>query len=121
MAHTGIFATSGQVILKAGVNANMTAISESSINDFCVQVENQINVESEYDWSTNYGSLDATVKSLLSLAASNKAAIYAIAYDPTAWTTNVATFKINVLQTGYDEAIKMLRETDKAVIFIREA
>ncbi len=121
MADEGIFATTAQVILKAGLNANATAILEASINDFMTQVESQINTESEYNWSDAFGALNVDVKGILSMAASNKAAIYCINYDPTSWTTNVATFKINVLQTGYDECIKMLRETDKANIFIQEA
>jgi len=121
MADTGIFATSAQIILKAGAFANATAIAEASTNDFVAQAESQINVESEYNWSDNYAALNADVKQLLNLAASSRAAIMCINYDPTPWGVNLATLRMNVLWNDYDSAIKLLREKDKGQIFIREA
>lgn len=118
---TGILCSSAQVILKAGANANATAISTANLDDFIQQAEGQINTDSEYNWCDKIGSLNTDVKGILNLAASNMAAIYVINYDPNAWTIATATYKLNTLWTGYIEAVKILRETDKNQIFVREA
>lgn len=117
----GIFATTEEVQYKSGANANTTASSETYINNFMLQAESRINVESEYNWSDVYDNINGDVKGILTEAASNLAAIYVINYDPNAWTIATATFKINVLKTEYQDCIKLLRETDKAQIFIQEA
>lgn len=121
MADDGIFCTNAEIIQKAGLNANATAIAIGFTDVIVVQVESQINVDSEYNWSDNYAALNADVQKILTLAASNLAAIYIINYDPNSWTLETANFKLNILWTGYFEAVKLLRETDKNQIFMREA
>jgi len=121
MADSGIFCTTAQVILKAGVNANATAILEASINDFVAQAESVINVESEYNWSDHIAELNADVKGILTIAASSRAAIMCINYDLNAWTLGTAVTKMNILWNDYENAIKLLREKDKGQIFVREA
>lgn len=121
MADTGIFATTAQVVLKVGANPNATAILEATINDFMYQVESRINVESEYNWSDDYDSLNVDVKGILTEAASNLAAIYCISYDPDSWVSKTVSNKLNILYTMYQDCIKMLREVDKGQIFIKNA
>ena len=121
MADDGIFATNAEIIAKAGVNANATAIAVGWTDAIVGQAESRINVESEYNWSDNYAALNADVKKILTEAESNLVAIYIINYDPNAWTIATTTFKLNVLYTGYNDCIKLLRETDKSQIFIQEA
>jgi len=121
MADTGIFATTAQVVLKAGVNAHATAILEASINDFMAQAESQINAETEYNWSDQFAVLNTDVRGILTIAASSRAAIMCINYDPNAWTLGTATLKMNVLWNDYDNAIKILKEKDKGAIFVQEA
>ena len=65
MADTGIFATTAEVIRKAGANASTTSATEAYINDYMTQVESQINVFTRYNWSDVYSSLNADVKGLL--------------------------------------------------------
>lgn len=121
MADTGIFATTLEVQRKAGAYANATATDEAYINDFITQAESQINVDTEYNWSDVYTDLNVDVKGILKLAASNFAAMYVIIYDPNSWTLQTANLKLNVLWNGYMEAIKILRNKDKAQIFMTEA
>ena len=121
MPDTGIFATTAEVLRKAGANASAVSGVEGYINDYMTQVESLINAESEYNWSDAYAALNVDVKGILKMAASARAAIMVINYDPNKWTISTATFKINVLYTEYEDCIKKLRETDKASIFIQEA
>lgn len=121
MADTGIFCTTLEVQEKAGADASPVANTEAYINSYVAQAESQINVESEYNWSDQYANLNADVKKLLTKAAASLSAIEVINYDPSAWSSAVATFKVNVLYTQYQDAIKLLRDTDHSQIFIREA
>lgn len=121
MADTGIFATTAEVQYKVGANANSTANTETYINNFMTQAESRINVESEYNWSDVYSTLNVDVKGILKEAASNLAAMYVIGYDPNSWTVSTATFKLNLLYTNYVECIKLLREKNKGQIFVQEA
>lgn len=121
MTDTGIFATTLNVQEKAGVNASAVANTEAYINSFMSQVESRINVESEYNWSDKYSDLNVDVKAILTEAASNLAAMYVINYDPEQWSNSVATFKLNLLYTGYQDCIKVLRQTDKGQAFIQAA
>ena len=118
MADTGIFATTQEVQDKAGLNASATANTEAYINRFMQQAESQINVESEYNWSDAYSGLNDDVKKILTKAAASLAAIEVINYDPNAWSLETANFKINVLYTQYQDAIKLLREIDKGQAFV---
>lgn len=121
MADTGIFATTLEVQEKAGANASAVANTEAYINSYMAQAESQINVESEYNWSDKYGALNVDVKKILTKAAASLAAIEVINYNPNKWTIPTATFKINVLYTQYQDAIKQLKEIDKGQIFVIEA
>ena len=85
------------------------------------QAESQINVDSEYNWSDVYSTLNVDVKKILTKAAASLAAIEVINYDPNAWSLETATFKINVLYTQYQDCVRLLRETDKGQIFVQEA
>jgi len=122
MADTGIFATTQEIQDKAGANASTTANVEAYTNRFIAQAESRINTESEYNWSDVYATLNADVKKILSEAASNLAAIYVINYDMSGFSTlNEAATMVNILYTCYYDCIKLLRETDKGQIFVREA
>lgn len=122
MADTGIFATTAEVGRKVGANASATSNAEAYINDFMTQVESRINVESEYNWSDAYSGLNVDVKGILKEAASNLAAMYVIQYDMSGFTSLAeAQTMLSVLDSNYQDCIKLLREKDKNSIFIQEA
>ena len=116
---TTTLAVSGNVILKAGLNASV--LTEAQYEELINQAECQINADTEYNWCDNYAALNVDVKYLLQLAASNLAAIYLVNYNPNAWNLATAQTKLDVLWDGYESVIKILREKDKGQIFVQEA
>ena len=113
MSDTGIFCTTDEVLRKAGadVSSVITAASYAYINDFVTQAESTINVESGYNWSDDYASLNADVKGILKLAASNLAAMFCINYDLASYPLRIiAETMLDVLRDGYQQAIKVLKD-----------
>lgn len=111
MADTGIFATTAEVQRKAGANASSTANVEAYINDFMTQAESIINVITRVNWSDKYSTLNADVKSILKLAASNLAAMFVIQYDMSGFTSRYeAETMLDVLRDGYLSAVSVLRD-----------
>lgn len=101
---TSVF--SGSVLVKCGVNVS-DVFSASATNgymtDFIQQAEDTINAETRKVW-------DATNKSY-TLAVSNLAAIYAISYDMSGYTSRLeAQTIIDILYDGYRKAIKFLED-----------
>lgn len=110
MAHTGIFATSDEILVKAGENYDV-GITEARINALCLQVEAEINASTRYNWSDAYAGLNADAKGILAEAASNMVAIYIISYNMSGFTTRTeAEDIINVLRDGYLRCVSLLRD-----------
>lgn len=87
MGHEGLFATSAEIIIKAGDNYPSTLGDETAINALCLQVESYINVETGYDWSGEFTApatttLSATKWHILGEAESNLVAIYLLNIKP---------------------------------------
>ena len=110
MAHTGIFATSDEILTKAGENYD-TSVTEARINALCLQVESEINGATRYNWSDAYAGLNADVKGILSEAESNQVAIYIISFNMAGYTSRTeAEDMINILRDGYLRCISILRD-----------
>jgi len=111
MAHTGIFATSDEILTKAGEMVDGTGASEARINALCLQVESLINVVCRYNFSDAYAGLNADVKGLLSEVASNLVAIYIIQFNMAGFTSRVeAEDMINVLRDAALRGLSLLRD-----------
>lgn len=111
MADTGIFATTEEVQRKAGSNASTTSNVEAFINDFITQAESLINVQTRYNWSDAYPTLNVDVKGILKLAASAKAAMLVIQYDMSGFTSRIeAETMLDVLKNEFDTAIIILKD-----------
>lgn len=120
MAHTGIFATSDEILVKAGENYD-TSITEARINALCLQVESTINLVCRYNFSDAYAGLNADVKGILSETASNLVAIYIIQFNMAGYTSRVeAEDMINILRDGALRGLSILKD-QKAVTFINGA
>lgn len=120
MADTGIFATTDEVERKAGLGASSISITEAYVNDYMSQVEAQINSACRFNFSDNYGSLNADTKGILKEVASNLAAIYVISYDMEGYTTRIeAENMINILRDAALRNISLLKDK-KVTDFIRE-
>ena len=121
MVDTGIFATTTQIGYKAGANASTTSKAEAYTNFYIAQAESRINVESEYNWSDAYSSLNVDVKYVLQEAASNLAAVYVIQYDMSGFTSlKEAQSMVDILLFNYQACIKLLQEKNKGQLFIKE-
>ncbi len=111
MADTGIFATTAEVERKCGANVSSVSKAEAYVNDYMTQVESRINAVTRFNWSDNYSGLNADVKGLLKEVASNLAAIYAIQYDMSGFTSRIeAEDMINILRDGALFGIALLHD-----------
>ena len=111
MADTGIFATTAEVERKVGANCSATSKAEAYVNDYMTQVESLINILCRYNFSDNYGTLNADVRGILKEVSSNLAAIYAIQYDMSGFTTRIeAEDMINILRDGALRGLSLLRD-----------
>jgi len=120
MAHTGIFATSDEILVKAGENYD-TSITEARINALCAQVESTINCICRYNYSDDYAGLNADVKGILSEVASNLVAIYIISFNMAGFTSRIeAEDMINILRDGALRGLSLLRDK-KVQAFINGA
>lgn len=120
MAHTGIFATSDEILVKAGENYD-TSITEARINALCLQAESEINCASRYNWSDAYAGLNADVKGVLSMAESNLVAMYIVSYNMAGYTSRTeAEDIINVLRDGYLRAIAILKDIKVQTFIVGE-
>lgn len=110
MAHTGIFATSDEILVKAGEKYD-TSITEARINALCLQVESVINVLTRYNWSDAYvAGLNADVKGILADAESNLVAMYIISYNMESYGRAIAETILDVLYNGFTRDIEILKQ-----------
>ena len=111
MAHTGIFATSDEIIKRAGANYNSTDLIEAVINDYAAQAESIINSLTKYNWSDKYATLNADVQRILSSCAAALCAIWIIAYDMTGYASRVhAEDMINVQRDSFLRDLSILKK-----------
>lgn len=114
MADEGIFATTAEILRKAGANASAVSITEPYTNDFIAQAESTINVMSQHNWSDSYSGLNADVKQILKEAASNLAAVYIISYDMSGFTSRAeAQTMLDVLIDGFNRALQLLKDAKR--------
>lgn len=109
MADTGIFATTAEVQRKTGANASATSNVEAYINDYMTQAEALINSIVTFNFSDAYSGLNVDTKGILKQAASAKAAMMVINFDPDSIGRGTANLMLNVLKDEYSMAITELK------------
>ena len=131
MAHTGLFATSTEIIAKAGSFYDSTINTEARINEYCLQVESLINGGTKYNWSKEFSApatttLSADVWHLLGEIESDLVAIYMIENNMQGLAATpypsriIAEDMINILRDASLRGMSIMR--DKATQkFIMEA
>ena len=121
--------TSGAVVIKAGANVSSVIQGEgltgkdadTLINQFINEAESYVNVQTRFNWTDQYSSLNADVQKLLDETVSNIAAIYCIEYDMSGYTSRAeALTMINVLWDRVGLNIQFLKNTEKTD-FIKDA
>ncbi len=111
MVDTGIFATTAEIVRKAGSGASAVSTTEAYTNDFVFQAESEINVFCRFNWSDVYATLNDDVRGLLKSAASNLAAIHVVSYDMSGYTSRVeAEDLINILRDAALRNMSVLRD-----------
>lgn len=100
---------SGSVKLKAGTNVS-TDITAEQYTELINQAESIINVDTRFDWVSNYSALDVE-KKILEECCSAYAAVDAIGYDPDNYPSlETAELLMDKCWTKYKETVKILRE-----------
>lgn len=112
---TWTLCTSGAIIVKAGANANSTAVASSAIlAQFQEQAEAIICTNSNFNWVDKYSSLNDDVKGILQDATSNLAAMYLVSYDMSGYTSRgEATNIIDLLNYRLTGDLKFLEDQTK--------
>jgi len=101
--------TSGAVILKAGANVSSSLTTE--YDDWILMAESAINSLTRYNWTDAYAGLNADVQKVLDDAASCYAAMYAINYDMSGYTSRTeAETMLDLLRDMFNRLIKQLEE-----------
>ncbi len=115
MAHEGIYVpTIAEFQYKCGANVSATSKAEAYANSFIAQAEGVINGACRKVFavdSATFTALPAAAKALLTEVASNIAAIYAIQFDMSGFTSRIeAEDMINILRDGALRGLSLLRD-----------
>lgn len=112
MVHTGIFATSDEILVKAGEDYD-TSVTEARINAMCLQAESYINCRARYNFSDDYAALNTDVKGLLAVAESNLVAMWIINYNMSVYTSRLeAQTMLDVLRDSFIKAMESLEDKE---------
>ena len=112
MAFTGITATEAQIDQLAGANI-ATAWTDTMKTESLLFWENQLNIETEYNWSDAFGSLNVDVKSAVTLYTASGVAQDAINYDSDAIGQSTAELRLDKLESNIRKALKAIKEKSK--------
>lgn len=104
--------TSGACITKAGLNANSAIIiSGSALSRWSDEAEGAICSETRRDWVTDYASVKANFKPILSLACASYVANEIIKYDMSGYTSRQESqTMLDVNIDNYKRAIETLKD-----------
>jgi hypothetical protein len=119
MAEAGTMCINADVIKKAGDGASSTSTAEAYTNEYILQAESFINCVTRHNFTTGYAGLNVAVKYLLKEAASNLAAIYAITYDMSGYTSiSRAELLVNINWIRFKQCMRLLME-QKTITFMK--
>lgn len=119
MVEAGTLCTNSNVKYKAGANASATSIAEGYTNVYILLAEAQLSASARYDWVTNYASVSAIGKEILRDAASSYAAVQAINYDMSGFSSRQeAITMVNILWAGFQKTLTLLEKDNKYKDFI---
>lgn len=120
-------ATSGAALIKAGTKVSTdfktpNAASELKWDIVIQEAEGFIMTASREDWVANYAKLDSKIKLILEDFVSNWAAIEAIKYDMSGYTSRIeAEDIINVLVFKNNLILQLLDKDQKGVGFVAKS
>ena len=118
---TTTFTVSAGVLAKAGAGVNSTITdgslrvgSDGAVDVWITEAESTINVNSMFNFITGYSGYNDATRKILQEVASDLAAIKAIQYDMSGYTSRVeAENMINVLRDSALRGLALLRNKTK--------
>ena len=110
MADVGIYTKNADIQALAGVNAGTTAKAVAATDIYVLNVEAAIDVETLYDWSSNYASLDASLKKILTMAGASKCAMIVVNADLTGYSARERETTLDFLNMIYNSSIELLKK-----------
>jgi len=111
MAHTGVFATKAEIDIKVGEQVDATGYTEANINLACKQSEAFACVFLKYDFVTNWATVKAVEKILLSEFSACWVALDFIAYNMSGYGSRIeAENLINVHSQKINKILNLLSE-----------
>lgn len=123
------FCVSGAVLKRAGLNVNaslsagtiLLSASNFIVDTWINDAECFINSATKRNWIDIYSSLNSDVKDILRDICSNKAAIDAIGYDTSGYTsTEQATLLMDKCDNNYKAALEILKDDDTSLWITRQ-
>ena len=106
-----IMTTEVEIQQKAGAGVNAAAFTTTEMTAANLRAESLVCCILRYDASTNYGTLQTFAKLILNDICSSFAAIEAICYDMSGYTTRIeAEDMINVLRDGMLRNLAIIRD-----------
>lgn len=122
MAHTGVYATLAQYQAKCGANVAAATAVEAWANQVINEAESLINTVSRHVYAVDaaaFAALPAGTRLILTEVTTSLAAVSAIIYDMSPFTSRVeAEDMINVLRDAALRGLAVLRD-QKAVTFVQ--
>ena len=114
MADVGIFTKNADIQALAGINAGATAKATAATDVYVLNVEAAINVAATFDYSAAWtaGTLDASLKLVLTQAGASKCAMIVINADPTGYSARERETSLDFLNSLHSEAMKILVDKD---------
>lgn len=104
--------TSGGSKATAGTNVNATIIADGTTLDiWSEEAESMCCNECDYDVVTNYATLTANGKEILSSICDAYVGQKIIGYEPEAIGTTGATLRLNLLQTQISKGLSQLKDS----------
>ncbi len=113
MAHTGIFASSAEIIYKAGNGASATAKTEANINQLAKEVEAFVNSLTRFDWSTNFATYKTLATGLLTEIETNYCGYFMIAENNSGYNSiREAENLMNTCWARFIQCIGLIKSQD---------
>ena len=112
MADEGTLATTAEVLLAIGENAEANQILEANTNIWIKWAEGEMSGIAGVDLVTNYGSVTTIFKRFLAAMAANRAATYGINQSQNTWQLATSQSKLNVFDSNWRAGVKVLEKQD---------
>ena len=113
MADAGTLATTAQVLLAIGEDADTAQILEANTNIWILFAESEMEVIVKgKGLVVNYGTITSTYKQFLAMTSAARAAMHGINQSQSSWQLSISQSKLNVLDSIWKAGKKLLEEQD---------